>query len=123
MLSYVGLGAVGLPVFAGGAAGVGRIVGPTGGFLLGFLLGAAIAGWWVESGRAGSLGGACLGMAIAHAAILIPGWLWLATSVGPVAAWLGGVSPFLLGAAGKSALAGVGACFAARSSAGDGLSA
>jgi biotin transport system substrate-specific component len=114
MLIYVVLGAVGLPVFAGGAAGLDRMTGPTSGFLLGFIPGAAIAGWWVESGRSDSLGGACLGMVIAHVAILFPGWLWLATSVGPVSAWLGGVAPFLLGAAGKSVLAGVGAYGASR---------
>ena len=35
---YLILGAIGLPVFAGGAAGFGVILGPTGGFLIGFLL-------------------------------------------------------------------------------------
>lgn len=35
---YLVLGAIGVPVFAGGAAGFGVILGPTGGFLIGFLL-------------------------------------------------------------------------------------
>lgn len=35
---YLILGAIGIPVFAGGAAGFGVILGPTGGFLIGFLL-------------------------------------------------------------------------------------
>jgi len=34
---YLLAGIVGLPVFAGGTGGIGRIVGPTGGFLLGYL--------------------------------------------------------------------------------------
>lgn len=38
MLVYVLLGAVGLPVFSGGTGGIGRILGPTGGFILGFLI-------------------------------------------------------------------------------------
>ena len=38
ILVYLLLGAIGLPVFAGGAAGFGVILGPTGGFLIGFLI-------------------------------------------------------------------------------------
>lgn len=41
--AYVLLGALGLPVFAGGAAGPGVLAGPTGGYLLGFPAGAALA--------------------------------------------------------------------------------
>jgi biotin transport system substrate-specific component len=37
---YVGLGAAGAPVFSGGGGGVGVLLGPTGGFIGGFLLGA-----------------------------------------------------------------------------------
>lgn len=40
--TYVALGAIGLPVFAGGSGGFGVLVGPTGGFLLGFVLGAPL---------------------------------------------------------------------------------
>jgi biotin transport system substrate-specific component len=35
---YVGLGAAGLPVFAGGASGAGLLAGPTGGYLIAFLI-------------------------------------------------------------------------------------
>ena len=38
VLLYLALGAIGLPVFAGGSAGVGVVFGPTGGFLFGFVL-------------------------------------------------------------------------------------
>ena len=41
---YLLAGAVGLPVFAGGKAGIGHLFGPTGGFLFGFALSAWIAG-------------------------------------------------------------------------------
>lgn len=37
---YILLGICGLPVFAGGTAGIGRIIGPTGGFIVGFLVAA-----------------------------------------------------------------------------------
>ena len=42
--SYVLLGALGLPVFAGFNGGVGALLGPTGGFLWGFVLGSALTG-------------------------------------------------------------------------------
>lgn len=41
---YLAAGVLGLPVFAGGASGLGVLFGPTGGYLLGFVLGAAVAG-------------------------------------------------------------------------------
>ncbi|WP_043642013.1 biotin transporter BioY [Nocardioides alkalitolerans] len=48
VLLYVAAGAVGLPVFSGGASGFGVIVGPTGGYLLGFALAAGLCGFIVE---------------------------------------------------------------------------
>lgn len=49
---YLLAGVVGLPVFAGGTGGIGKLVGPTGGYLLGF----AAAAYWIgtisEIGRA-----------------------------------------------------------------------
>jgi len=41
---YLGLGSVGLPVFANGAGGLGQFAGPTGGFLLGYAAAAVVAG-------------------------------------------------------------------------------
>ncbi|MDF9714872.1 biotin transporter BioY [Nocardioides sp. ChNu-153] len=48
VLLYVAAGAVGLPVFSGGASGLGVIVGPSGGYLLGFALAAGLCGFIVE---------------------------------------------------------------------------
>lgn len=42
--AYILLGAVGVPVFAGFQGGVGRLVGPTGGYIVGYLFYAMIAG-------------------------------------------------------------------------------
>ncbi|HZK24664.1 MAG TPA: biotin transporter BioY [Oscillospiraceae bacterium] len=47
-LVYLLLGAAGLPVFAGGTAGVGVIVSPTGGFIWGFVVGAWVIGKLTE---------------------------------------------------------------------------
>jgi biotin transport system substrate-specific component len=41
---YVMLGIVGIPVFAGGKAGLGVLFGPTGGYLLGFIIAAFVIG-------------------------------------------------------------------------------
>jgi len=46
---YILLGVIGLPVFAGGKAGLGVLVGPTGGYLVGFVIGAYIIGKMAES--------------------------------------------------------------------------
>ena len=43
-LIYVLIGAIGLPVFAGGAGGIGILFGPTGGYVLGFMAAGYIAG-------------------------------------------------------------------------------
>ncbi|TXJ03944.1 MAG: biotin transporter BioY [Aeromicrobium sp.] len=45
---YVAMGLAGLPVFAGGKAGFGVMVGPTGGYLIGFLAAAVVTGFLVE---------------------------------------------------------------------------
>jgi biotin transport system substrate-specific component len=44
VLVYVVVGLAGAPVFSSGGAGVGYVLGPTGGFLLGFVLAAALIG-------------------------------------------------------------------------------
>jgi len=41
---YIVLGGIGLPVFAGGKAGFGTLVGPTGGYLLGFIAASFVVG-------------------------------------------------------------------------------
>lgn len=107
---YIVVGALGLPVFADGAGGPGHLVGPTLGYLVGFVAGAALMGSWVRRPWAGpgwaramltSLAGAVL----AHAVILLLGWIRLGALVGPVEAFETGVEPFLLGGVAKSVAA------------------
>jgi len=50
MVLYLLAGAIGLPVFAGGTAGVGSLLGPHGGYLWGFALGAVVVGAVVAGG-------------------------------------------------------------------------
>ena len=42
MFTFILLGACGLPVFSGGTGGIGRLFGPTGGYLLGYLTAAVV---------------------------------------------------------------------------------
>ncbi len=49
--AYLLAGALGLPVFAGGTGGLGRFVGPTGGYLVGYLPSVLITGWLCQQGR------------------------------------------------------------------------
>ncbi len=51
VLVYVLLGTAGVPVFTGFAGGVGKVLGPTGGYIVGYLFLAAIAGAFVEYGK------------------------------------------------------------------------
>ncbi|RZN34203.1 MAG: biotin transporter BioY [Methanosarcinales archaeon] len=48
MAVYVMLGIIGFPVFSGGSSGMGVILGPAGGYLIGFVMGAFITGLTVE---------------------------------------------------------------------------
>lgn len=57
LVLYLGLGLMGLPVFAAGGSGVARLLGPTGGYLLAFPAAAGLVGWLVERvGRVGQDG-------------------------------------------------------------------
>lgn len=107
---YLVAGAAGLPVFADGAGGPGHLVGPTLGYLGGFVAGAALMGWWVRRPWARPGWGrvalaAFAGAVLAHGVILLLGWVRLGALVGPVEAFAGGVRPFLVGGVAKSAAA------------------
>lgn len=101
--AYLLEGLVGLPVFAGGAGGPQHLIGPTGGYLMGFLLGGIVAA--AIAGRTLSLWRVAVAGLAAHAIILGAGWAWLSLLIGPEAAFAGGVAPFLLGSLVKIGLA------------------
>ncbi len=101
VLSYLALGAMGLPVFAGTPEkGIGLLYmsGPTGGYLVGFVLAAAVVGGLAERGwdRKGITTFAA--MLIGNILIYVPGLLWLGILFGwdkPIFEW--GAAPFLWG--------------------------
>ena len=109
VLLYLAQGALGLPVFAGTpekGIGLAYMAGPTGGYLLGFVFAAALAGWLAERGFDRNVMLTAVAMLLGNAVIYIPGLLWLGAVVGwdkPVLEW--GLTPFLFGDATKLALA------------------
>ena len=103
---YVLLGTLGLPLFAGWQGGVAHLMGPTGGYLLGFVLASALLGWLAGRGWDRSYGRTVAAMLLAEVAIYLPGLLWLHGLVGGWAQTLAlGLVPFLLGDALKMAVA------------------
>jgi len=104
VLAYLGQGAMGLPVFAGGG-GPAYMAGPTGGFLLGFLLCAALVGWAVDRGAGRHWLSLLAALSLGHALVFVPGVLWLATFLGLGEAWTAGAAPFVLGTVLKTVLA------------------
>ncbi len=104
---YVLEGTLGLPVFAEFRAGTAVLMGPTGGYLIGFILAAALVGWFAERGydrRVISM----FGVMILGAAILyVPGLLWLSNFTGFDKVLELGLYPFLWGDLLKAALAAI----------------
>jgi len=109
LLAYLGEGAMGLPVFANGAGSLAYIMGPTGGFLIGFVGMAWLAGLAVEKGLARSFVSTALIAIVISALLYIPGLIWPAAMLGKSAAalWSGWMMPFLAGDALKGVLAAV----------------
>jgi biotin transport system substrate-specific component len=104
VLAYLAQGAIGLPVFAGGA-GLAYMAGPTGGYLAGFLLGAVAVGWLAEQGLGRTVTTTALAFLIGQVAIFGLGVAWLAGFIGLDKAIAAGLTPFLLAEAFKMALA------------------
>jgi biotin transport system substrate-specific component len=109
ILAYLGEGAAGLPVFAGPDGGLAPLVGPTAGYLFGFIAAAFIVGWLSGRGWDRSVPWLFVTMGIGHIVILAAGFAWLAFGVrlGVEKAWLVGVVPFLAASVIKNALGAV----------------
>ena len=104
VLAYLAEGAAGLPVFAGFKAGLPHLVGPTGGYLLGFVVTAWLAGMLAERGWAKGLAKPFVNAMAAHLVLLTIGTLYLGSVIGFTAAFWAGFAPFIIGSVLKSAL-------------------
>jgi biotin transport system substrate-specific component len=95
---YLLAGVCGLPVFAGGTGGIGRVAGPTGGFLLGYLPAVYLVGWIAERKPGRMLLDAAamlLGTAVLYACGV--SWLKMVTGMPFAKAVAVGMYPFLVG--------------------------
>lgn len=95
-LVYLLLGLIGLPVFSGFTAGPQKLFGPTGGYLIGFIPMAIIAGFFIEkSGRriVFSMTGMILGTAVCY--LLGTAWLAYQANMSFAGALAEGVIPFI----------------------------
>lgn len=101
---YVMFGTLGLPLFHNGTSGLGILLGPTGGFLIGFIPMAFIAGvFFSKKTRAADISGMVLGTLVCY----FCGTLWFMVSAGASlpAALITCVIPFIAGDAVKIAAA------------------
>jgi len=94
---YLLIGFVGIPVFSGFTGGIGKVLGPTGGYMIGYLFLAFISGWFVERWNNYLLQG--IGMIFGTAVCYLFGSMWLAYQAGMEfsAALAVGALPFIPG--------------------------
>lgn len=102
---YLLEGISGLPVFAGGGAGLPWLLGPTGGYLVGFVLAATLVGSLAQRGFDRRVMTTLAAFALGQLVIYIVGAGWLSIYTGFDAAIQAGVLPFLIGDSIKAALA------------------
>jgi biotin transport system substrate-specific component len=103
---YLLAGLCGLPVFAGGMGGIGRLVGPTGGYLVGYLPAVFLMGFISEKAAA-RIGYDVLAMICGTIVLYACGvsWLKILTGMTWAKALTVGMFPFLIGDALKIAAA------------------
>jgi biotin transport system substrate-specific component len=106
VMTYLAEGAIGLRVFAGPVGGLAPLLGPTAGYLAGFVAAAFITGWLSERGWDRSVPRLFVAMGLGHIVILAAGFAWLAfgMKLGVEKAWLVGIAPFVAASVIKNAL-------------------
>jgi biotin transport system substrate-specific component len=102
LASYLGMSALGLPFFAGGARGLDILIGATGGYLIGFVVAAYVIGLLAEQGLERNVRTSIIPFLVGTIIIYACGVAWLAVVLGSVGkAITAGLLPFLIGDATK----------------------
>jgi len=106
MCLYLLVGAMGMPVFAGGKGGVAHFLGPTGGYLFGYVLASWLTGFIAERSQS-ILILEFLSVLIGSLAIYSLGvpWLKMVTQMSWAKTLMVGMVPFLIGDAVKASIA------------------
>lgn len=106
---YVLLGVIGLPVFDGGKSGLGVLLGPAGGYLIGFILGAYVIGTVARARRNPRVYWLCLSVALGYVVVYAAGiaQLSIVAHLTFRKALLVGALPFVPGDVLKCAVAGL----------------
>ncbi len=107
VLAYLAEGAMGLPVFAGGKSGMAALMGPTGGYLLGFLASAYLVGYLADRGWDKHWATSVFAMIFGTALIFVFGLIWLSRFIGGESVMMLGFYPYLPGAVVKIIVASV----------------
>jgi biotin transport system substrate-specific component len=98
LITYLVLGTIGLPFFAGGASGLNILIGATGGYLIGFIIAAYVIGLLAERGLERNVRTSIIPFLVGTGIIYICGVAWLAVVLGSFThALTAGLMPFLIG--------------------------
>ena len=99
MILYVVVGALGLPVFAGGGSGIGAILGPTGGYLISYFIAAFAVGKIVQMRKEPKYIDYAVAMVAGTIIIYLLGASWgmVVTGLGVTQIIIGWVLPFIIG--------------------------
>ena len=97
LAAYLVQGAIGLPVFAGGAGGAAHFIGPSGGYLVGFLFAAGLIGYLADKGFTKGWVGTMIALLAGTAVIYAFGLPWLGHLLGYENMLAYGFTPFVLG--------------------------
>lgn len=98
LISYLALGTIGLPFFAGGTHGLNILIGATGGYLIGFIIAAYVIGFLAERGLERSVRTSIFPFLAGTIIIYVCGVAWLSIVLGSFSkAVTAGLLPFLIG--------------------------
>jgi biotin transport system substrate-specific component len=95
-MAYVAEGLLGLPVFSGGKAGIMALVGPTGGYIVGYIAAAFVTGYIAERLKERKASSVFAAAALGNAVIYLMGMAWLSGFIGSASAFALGVAPFII---------------------------